>query len=221
MRYWVSHFERSLENRANGEKLTAESFTNLSTHKEVNMAHVVTLDMDELAGELSTGLLADMQEARCETKVSPLADPHVKTDLERGPRWRREDFRQHAQGVFDGVVLEGQSSLAPLSAVGVSRHWLLRTVYGREVLKAYLTIVQPALPIFKWRMQPELDGWLQDAVVALGLWDMQEPQTFRTRLTYLIQMSRVMFEFENHGRMFRPANYGSQVPLLTASMQSG
>ena len=185
------------------------------------MAHVVTLDMDELAGDLSPGLLADMQEARCETQVSPLADLHVKTGLERGPRWRREDFRQHAQGVFDGLVLEGQSSLAPLNTVGVSRHWLLSTVYGRDVLKAYLAIVQPDLQISKWRMQSELDGWLQDAVVALGLWDMQEPQTFRTRLKYLIQMGRVMFAFENHGRVFRPANCVHQVPVLNATVQSG
>ncbi len=221
MRYWVSRFERSLENCANGEKLTAANFTKSSKYMEVNMAHVVTLDMDELAGDLSPGLLADMQEARCETQDSPLADPHFKAGSGLGPNWRRANFRQHAQGVFDGVVFDGQSSLAPLNTVGVSRHWLLRTVYGRDVLKAYLAKVQPDLQVSKWRMQPELDGWLQDAVVALGLWDMQEPQTFRTRLTYLIQMSRVMFEFENHGRVFRPANYGSQVPLLTASMQSG
>lgn len=221
MRYWVSHFERSLENCANSEKLTAASFTSLSTYKEVNMAHVVTLDMDELAGDLSPGLLADMQEARCETQVSPLANPHVKAGSGLGQNWRRENFRQHAQGVFDGVVLEGQSSLAPLNSVGVSRHWLLRTVYGRDVLKAYLAIVQPDLQISKWRMQSELDGWLQDAVVALGLWNMPEPQTFRTRLKYLIQMGRVMFEFENHGRVFRPANCATQVPVLTASMQNG
>lgn len=185
------------------------------------MAHVVTLDMDELAGDLSPGLLADMGEARREMQAVSLEAPHVKVGSGQGPSLRRGDFRQHAQGVFDGVVLDGQSSLPPLNTVGVSRHWLLRTVYGRDVLKAYLAKVQPDLQVSQWRMQPELDGWLQDAVVALGLWDMQEPQTFRTRLKYLIQMGRVMFAFENHGRVFRPANCVHQVPVLNATVQSG
>jgi len=107
MRYWVKLFKCIFANCANGEKLTAAFFTNLSTYKEVNMAHVVTLDMDELAGELSPGLLADMQEASCEAWVSPLEGPHVKSGYGRRPRWRREDFRQHARVVFDGVVPEG------------------------------------------------------------------------------------------------------------------
>lgn len=80
------------------------------------MAHVVTLDMDALAGELSTGLLADLQEAGCEARVSPLEGPHVKTGYGRSPRGRREDFRQHAQGVFDGVVPEGVCCREPVEA---------------------------------------------------------------------------------------------------------
>lgn len=164
------------------------------------MAHLVTLDMDELAGDPSPGLWADMQEAHCEMQALALTDRHVKTGSDPGNGWRREDYRQHAQGVFDGLVLDGQSPLESQMTMGVSRHWLLGTVFGRDVLKAYLARTRPDLLVSKWRRQPGLEGWLEDAMIALGLQDLQQPNTLHDRFQYFVRMSRTTLELDKLGR---------------------
>ena len=180
--------------------LVPENRTNPGIWKELNMAHLVTLDMDELAGDLSPGLLADMQEARCDRLAGSLTGQHVRTGSELGQGWRREDFRQHAQGDFGGVVLDGQ--LAPVHPrnMAVSGHWLLGTVYGRDVLKAYLARAQPDLAVSQWRVQLELDVCLEDVITSMGLRDLPEPKTLHDRFQYFVRMSRTMLEIEELGR---------------------
>jgi hypothetical protein len=65
------------------------------------------------------------------------------------------------------------------------RHWLLRAVYGRDLLKAKLRQVRPDLLVKRWAEQRELDPLLDDMVDALDLRDWPEPVTASARLRYL------------------------------------
>ncbi len=157
------------------------------------MAQMVELDMDALAGEISPALLADMREAELQMKASELAELQMKMDGSIGGGLKREDFRQHAQGTFDGVALDGVS----LIERGAPGHWLLGTVYGRDVLKAYLLKMDPDIQVSKWRAQPELDEKLEFVVDALGLRELKEPKTISDRIQYLARMAKLLLDVED------------------------
>jgi len=72
------------------------------------------------------------------------------------------------------------------------RHWLLRAVYGRDLLKAKLRQVRPDLAVKRWAEQRDLDPLLDDMVDALDLRDWPEPVTAAARLRYLPLVLRMM-----------------------------
>lgn len=72
------------------------------------------------------------------------------------------------------------------------RHWLLRAVYGRDLLKAKLRQVRPDLVVKRWAEQRELDPLLDDMVDEMNLRDWPEPVTAAARLRYLPLVLRMM-----------------------------
>lgn len=70
-------------------------------------------------------------------------------------------------------------------------HWLLRSVYGRDLLKAKLRKVRPDLKVKYWASQRELDGALECMVDVLELRDWPQPRTIRERCRYLAQVVRL------------------------------
>ena len=75
-----------------------------------------------------------------------------------------------------------QLDLSDVSTQGVQvsrgeRHWLLRAIYGRDLLKAKLRAQRPDLQVNKWAEQRELDDLLEGVVDALKLRDWPEPRT--------------------------------------------
>lgn len=90
-----------------------------------------------------------------------------------------------------------QLDLSNVSAHGQAlstgeRHWLLRAVYGRDLLKAKLRQVRPDLAVKRWADQRDLDPLLDDMVDALDLRDWPEPVTAAARLRYLPLVLRMM-----------------------------
>lgn len=89
------------------------------------------------------------------------------------------------------IDLSNVSQQGQVSTPG-ERHWLLRAVYGRDLLKAKLRQVRPDLTIKRWADQRELDPLLEDMVDLLGLRDWVEPRTAVARLQYLPLVLRML-----------------------------
>jgi hypothetical protein len=87
--------------------------------------------------------------------------------------------------------LSNVSSHGRAPAVG-GRHWLLRAVYGRDLLKAKLRQVRPDLVVKRWAEQRELDSLLDDMVDEMNLRDWPEPVTAAARLRYLSLVLRML-----------------------------
>ncbi|MBC5767521.1 hypothetical protein [Ramlibacter albus] len=64
-------------------------------------------------------------------------------------------------------------------------HWLLKAVYGRDLLKEQLRRSEPNLQVPVWRDAPELDAMLEQMVDRLGLREWTRPTTLRERARYL------------------------------------
>lgn len=75
-------------------------------------------------------------------------------------------------------------------------HWLLRAVYGRDLLKAKLRKVRPDLTVKYWASQPELDDALEYMVDVLGLRDWPQPRTAAERVRYLALVLRMHLALE-------------------------
>lgn len=88
------------------------------------------------------------------------------------------------------IDLSNVSSHGQAPASG-ERHWLLRAVYGRDLLKAKLRQVRPDLAVKKWAEQRELDPLLDDMVDEMDLREWPEPQTAGARLRYLSLVLRM------------------------------
>jgi len=163
------------------------------------MAQVVELDLNELAGDISPALLEDMQEAETEMQAQALAEQQLAMMAADKEGFKRSDFRQHAQGVFDGVEFDGQPAqyIDPQLQACEPAHWLLSTVYGRDVLKAYLAVQHPEIKVSKWRAQPELDPLLEDVIDSLDLRHLAEPKSLQERIGYLAKMSRILMTLDD------------------------
>lgn len=88
-----------------------------------------------------------------------------------------EDFRQHP-------AIETEP-----------RHWLLDSVYGRQLLKTKLHLEQPGLKVSLMREQRELDPQLAVQIELLGLDEWPRPNTlteryaaFRTQLGMTVDL---------------------------------
>ena len=163
------------------------------------MAQVVELDLNELAGDISPALLDDMQEAETEMQAQALVEQQLAMITAGKGGFKRSDFRQHAQGVFDGIEFDGQPAqyIDPQSQAGEPAHWLLSTVYGRDVLKAYLAAQHPEIKVSKWRTQPELDPLLEDIIDSLELRHLAEPKSLQERIGYLAKISRILMTLDD------------------------
>ena len=98
-------------------------------------------------------------------------------------------WRQHAQGEFLGQDFNVYGARA-------GHHWLLDTLYGRDVLKAYLVKMQPDIAISKWKTQPELNVWLERVIDVLQLRDLEEPEIFSEHVRYVGRMSKLLMGVE-------------------------
>ena len=65
------------------------------------------------------------------------------------------------------------------------RHWLLNTIWGRELLKTKLRQVRPYLLVPHWRELPELEPLLDEIIDELGLKEWRRPRGLVARLRYL------------------------------------
>lgn len=77
-------------------------------------------------------------------------------------------------------------------APAVMRHWLLDTVYGRDLLKAKLRKVRPDMTVPRMRHAAELDHMLDYMVDVMGLRNWPEPVSFMERARYLRVVLRMM-----------------------------
>jgi hypothetical protein len=80
------------------------------------------------------------------------------------PRLSAQDFRQHP-------AIETEP-----------RHWLLDSVYGRQMLKTRLRIDRPDLKVSMLFWQRRLDPQLRVVIELLDLSDWPEPRTLKERL---------------------------------------
>lgn len=87
-----------------------------------------------------------------------------------------DDFRQHP-------ALETEP-----------RHWLLDSVYGRQMLKIKLGLDRPDLKVLKLREQRELDPHLNVLIEMLGLRDWPAPRTMAERVKAFRLQLRMLVE---------------------------
>lgn len=92
------------------------------------------------------------------------------------------EFRQHYQPEDGDLAM---SEECPDQQEAIEHHWLLRTNYGRNMLKAQLRVIEPGLVVPAWSVAHELDDKLDAMVDVLGLRDWARPKTFREKMTYL------------------------------------
>ncbi|MBD2222766.1 hypothetical protein H6G33_38285 [Calothrix sp. FACHB-1219] len=64
-------------------------------------------------------------------------------------------------------------------------HWLLTTVYGRDLLKMKLRQVNPHMRVPEWAYSKELDPLLEQMVDKLSLRDLPKPRTLRQKMLYV------------------------------------
>lgn len=65
------------------------------------------------------------------------------------------------------------------------RHWLLDTIWGRELLKTKLRQVRPYLLVPHWRELPELEPLLEEMIDELDLRAWPRPSGLVARIRYL------------------------------------
>jgi hypothetical protein len=71
-------------------------------------------------------------------------------------------------------------------------HWLLRTWYGRDLLKAALAKFHPELPApAMYRHAPEVDDHLEMVIDELKLRDWREPKTALDRARYVFAVAKM------------------------------
>ena len=88
-----------------------------------------------------------------------------------------ECFRQHYHpDCDDSAHWEGELP---------ERHWLLDSVYGRNMLKAQVRLAEPGLFVPAWREAPDLDDKLEAMIEVMGLRNWPKPQTMRDKLRYV------------------------------------
>lgn len=87
-----------------------------------------------------------------------------------------DDFRQHP-------ALETEP-----------RHWLLESIYGRQMLKIKLGLDRPDLKVLKLREQRELDPQLNVLIETLGLRDWPAPRTMAERVKAFRLQLRMLVE---------------------------
>lgn len=90
-----------------------------------------------------------------------------------------EDFRQHP-------ALEAEP-----------RHWLLDSVYGRQLLKTKLHQVRPDLNVVLMREQPELDPMLNTLLDSMDLREWPKPRTVGERIKAFRVQLRMAVEIDN------------------------
>lgn len=86
---------------------------------------------------------------------------------------------------LDMTAAEFREYYTPLEPVCREPHWLLGTLYGRDLLKIKLRAVRPDLDVPEWKHASYLDPLLEEMVDALGLRDVPEPKCFGQRLAYV------------------------------------
>jgi hypothetical protein len=64
------------------------------------------------------------------------------------------------------------------------RHWLLDTIFGREVLKHRLVQLAPSVPVPLWSECHEFDGVFDLLIDELGLRGWERPKSMRARIAY-------------------------------------
>ena len=74
------------------------------------------------------------------------------------------------------------------------RHWLLDSLYGRELLKKELRRRMPELHISDWREHRELDPLLDLLLDELALRGWEKPRTVRQRVKYVLTALRLTSE---------------------------
>lgn len=79
-------------------------------------------------------------------------------------------------------------------------HWLLKTVYGRDLLKAQLRKVRPDLSVPRFRHAEELDGALDSMIDLLGLRDWPAPRSVPERVAYMRNLLRLLLQIERDAR---------------------
>jgi hypothetical protein len=157
------------------------------------MAQIVTLTLDANSHTPSSALQADMEQ-----DLHSLRSGGVYSDS-IGAGLTRSDFRQHVNGTFDGVVFDGYGDI---HASEKHYHWMLHSVFGRDVLKSYLAMLKPEVTISKWRVQPELNEELNAIVDRLGLRDLPEPKSFVERIQYVALMSKLTLQAESRNHRY-------------------
>jgi hypothetical protein len=73
-------------------------------------------------------------------------------------------------------------------------HWLIGTVYGRQLLKAKLRQMRPDLRVSFVNHQPEYEPLLECAVDVLDLRDWAEPNTLSEGLRALCKVLRMTLQ---------------------------
>lgn len=71
-------------------------------------------------------------------------------------------------------------------------HWLLRSAFGRDLLKMRLRQLEPQMPVPEWRYAAHLDPELERMVDDLGLRDTAKPRTMWETLKFMKLASRSM-----------------------------
>lgn len=92
------------------------------------------------------------------------------------------DFRQHPAMAFS------------------QPHWLMNTVYGRQLLKTKLRQTRPDLQVLLIRHQPEYEPLLEAMVDVLDLREWPEPKTASERLKALRAILRSTLELSALGQ---------------------
>ncbi len=80
-------------------------------------------------------------------------------------------------------------------------HWLLKAVYGRDLLKEQLRRAEPNAQVPVWRDAPELDELLEQAVDQLGLREWARPSTLLDRARYLRLVLRMARAVQKGGEL--------------------
>lgn len=97
------------------------------------------------------------------------------------------------------LVPAARTICVPRRAQNTRRHWLLDTVYGRQLLNEKLRRSRPDLLVPLWRERPELDPLLDRMIDALDLRGWKKPSTLGERWRYLVQALVLTAEVRSAG----------------------
>lgn len=87
---------------------------------------------------------------------------------------------------------DGAAAAAAEGADTEARHWLLGTVYGRDLLKAALRQERPDLVVPEFKTALHLDPQLDEMIEKLGLREWQRPTSLVDRANYLRAVMRMV-----------------------------